>query len=170
MFRNKLTLWSRALLERLPVVRPLDSFPVFYGTRRFITELTRALHQFPILSQTNPVHITASHFSKIHPYIIHPPLCLPSDLFSSGFPTSNLYAFLFSTIRPTCPAHLILLHLIILIILGEEYNSTKLLVMQFLHSPVTSSLFGPNIKQFTLNNNNKQNKLHGLSPRANYTD
>jgi hypothetical protein len=40
-----LTLWSWALLERSPVVRPLDSFPV-YGTRRFNTEFTRSLHLF----------------------------------------------------------------------------------------------------------------------------
>jgi hypothetical protein len=36
--------WSWALLERPPVVRALDSFPAFYGTRRFITAFTRALH------------------------------------------------------------------------------------------------------------------------------
>jgi hypothetical protein len=35
---------------------------------------------------------------------IHLRLGLPSDLFPSGFPTNNLYTFLFSPIRATCPA------------------------------------------------------------------
>jgi hypothetical protein len=33
-----------ALLESPPVVNPLDSFPAFYGTQRFITTFTRAVH------------------------------------------------------------------------------------------------------------------------------
>jgi hypothetical protein len=44
---------------------------------------------------------------------------LPSGLLPSGFPTNILYAFLFPHIHDTFPAHLILLDLIILIILGE---------------------------------------------------
>jgi hypothetical protein len=36
--------WSWALLEKLPLVQPLKNFPAFYGTRRFITVFTRALH------------------------------------------------------------------------------------------------------------------------------
>jgi hypothetical protein len=49
-------------------------------------------------------------------------LCLPSGLFHSGFPTNILYALLFTPIRATCPAHLIILDLIFLIVAGEEYK------------------------------------------------
>jgi hypothetical protein len=52
----------------------------------------------PILSQTNPLHITTSYFSKIHRNIKKKNLRLshPSGLTPSGFPTINLHAFLFS--------------------------------------------------------------------------
>jgi hypothetical protein len=56
---NYLTLWSWALLERPPVVMPLDSFPAFCGPRRFNTEFTRALHLF--LSQAWPIQSTSPH-------------------------------------------------------------------------------------------------------------
>jgi hypothetical protein len=32
--------WSRALLEKPPIVQLLENFPAFYGTRRFITAFT----------------------------------------------------------------------------------------------------------------------------------
>jgi hypothetical protein len=52
---------------------------------------------------------------------------LPSGLFPAGFPTNIIIAF-----RATCPVNLILLDLIILIILGEEYEAP--------HSAVFSNL------------------------------
>jgi hypothetical protein len=55
--------------------------------------------------------------------ITHLRLGLPSGLFTSGFPTNNLYALFSSPICATWSANLILLDLIVLIILGEEYKS-----------------------------------------------
>jgi hypothetical protein len=54
----------------------------------------------------------------------HLPLGLSSGLFPSGFPTNILYASPSPPhpIHGTCPAHLILLDMIILIIFGEEYK------------------------------------------------
>jgi hypothetical protein len=40
----RLTPWSLALPERPPVAKPLKNFPIYYGTQRFITVFTRALH------------------------------------------------------------------------------------------------------------------------------
>jgi hypothetical protein len=52
---NQLTPRSRALPENLTVPQ-LGKVPEFYGTRRFIAALTRALQLSTILSQMNPVH------------------------------------------------------------------------------------------------------------------
>ena len=55
-----------------------------------------------------------SHFLKIHLNIIlHLRLGLPNGLFSSGFPTKTLYTPLPSSTRATCPAHLIIIIIII---------------------------------------------------------
>jgi hypothetical protein len=101
-------------------VQLLKNFPAFYGTRRFITVFTRALYwslsgDRSILFLLRSIIILSTHL-RLRP---------PSGLFSSGFPTNILYAFLLSPIRATYPAHLILLDLIILIMLGEEYKLIK---------------------------------------------
>ena len=50
-------------------------------------------------------------------------------------------------------AHPILLYLITRIVLGEEYRSLSTSLCSLLHSPVTSSLLGPNILISTLFSN-----------------
>ena len=61
-----------------------------------------------------------------------------------------MYATLFSPIRATFPSHLILLDLFTLLIFSEQYRSVSSSLCSFLHSPVTSSLLGPNVLLNTL--------------------
>ena len=116
-----LTSWCRVLLEKLTGLQ-LVKFPAFYGTRRFITTLMSVRHLS--LSWASPIQSTYPHPTSWRSILIlstHVRLGLPSGLFPSGFATKTLYAPLSSTIRATCPAHLILLAFITHTILGEEF-------------------------------------------------
>src|SRR5215510_9655971 len=141
-----LTPWCRDLLEKLTGLQLVKKFPAFYGTRRFITALTSVRHLS--LSWANPIQSTYPHPTSWRSILIlstHLCLGLPSGLFPSGFPTKTLYTPLFSPIRATCLAHLILRDFIAQTILSEDHRSLSFSLCIFLHSPVTSSLLLPNI-------------------------
>ena len=145
------------LLEKLIVLQLVMKFPAFHGTRRFITTLTSVRHLS--LSWANPIQSIYPHPTSWRSVLIlstHLRLGLPSGLFPSGFHTKTLYAPLSSPIRATCPAHLILLDFITRKILGEEYRSLSSSLCSLLHSPVTSSLLGPNILLNTMFSNRPQ--------------
>ena len=141
-----LTPWCRVLLEKLTGLQLVKKFPAFHETRRFITALTSVRHLS--LSWTNPIQSIYPHPTSWRSILIlstHLRLGLPSGLLPSCFPTKTLYTTLSSPMHATCPAHLILLDFITRTILGEEYKSFSSSLCNLLHSPVTSSLLGPNI-------------------------
>ena len=116
-----------------------------------------------ILNQPNPVHIYTSYPLEIHPNIIRPSMPRsPQWSLSFRFPHQDPIHPLSLPIRATCPAHLILLDFITSTILGEEYKSFSSSLCNLLHSPVTSSLLGPNIFLNTL----FSNTLSFLSSRS----
>jgi len=106
-----------------------------------------------ILGQPNPVHIPTSHLLEIHPNI-HPSTSRsPRWSPSLRFPYQDPIHPLSSPIRATCPVHFILLDFITRTILGEDYKSFSYSLCNLLHSPITSSLLGPNILLNTIFSN-----------------
>ena len=99
----------------------------------------------PIVGQPNPVHIPTFHLLEIHPNIIY--LSTPRSpqwSLSLRFPHQDPIHPLSLPICATCPAHFILLDFITRTVLGEEYKLFSSSLCNLLHSPVTSSLLGPN--------------------------
>jgi len=95
-----------------------------------------------ILSQISAV----PHYLKIRTNIIRPsPLGSLSCLFPSNFPTKALFGSLLCPIPATRLAHLILLDFIIPIIFGGECGLSSISLCNLFHSPLTSSILGPNI-------------------------
>ncbi|KDR16139.1 hypothetical protein L798_10030 [Zootermopsis nevadensis] len=97
-----------------------------YRSRRFITELTKALRWTlswadKIQSPSTPI------YHRSHPTLSsHLHLGFPSDLFPSGFPTNTRCTPIVTSMRATCPTNLILLDLITLTILRERYKILNL--------------------------------------------
>ena len=146
-----LTPRSTVLLEKLTGFQLVKKFPTLYGTRRFITAFTSARQlSLPLASSIQSITPHPTSWKSILILCSHPRLCLPSRVFISGLPIKTLYTPLLSPIRATYPAHLILLDFITRTILGDQYRSLSFSFCYSLHSPVSSSLLGPNILFNTL--------------------
>ena len=127
---------AESFLRSQLVLQLIKKFPAFYGTtRKFITVLTSARHLS--LSWVNSIQSPQPLPTSWRSILIlssHLRLDLPNGLFPSGFPTKTLCTPFPSSIRATCPVHLILLDFITRTILGEEYRSLSSLLCNFLHS------------------------------------
>jgi hypothetical protein len=119
-----LTPCSRLFLEKLTGSQLVKKLPAFCGTRTFIIAVTTARHVH--LSRASSIQSMPPPHTSWRSILIlssHLQLGHSNGLLHSGFPTKTLFTPLFSSIRATCPAHLILLDLIARMILGEAYRS-----------------------------------------------
>jgi hypothetical protein len=136
---------SQVLPEKLTVTQLVKKFPTCYGTWSYITVFTAAHHWSVYWARC--IQFTPSHSVSLRSILmlssdLHSGL--PSRLFPSGFPTKVLYRVFTFPMHATCPTHLIL-DLVILIILGKAYKLWISSSCSLLQLPTTSSLLGPNI-------------------------
>jgi len=107
-----LTLWS-SVFEKLTGSQLVKKFSAFLHNLKVYYRMHTCPPPVPIISQSNPVHIP-------HPTSLRSTLILSSHL--RQVPLSKPCMHL-SSIRATCPAHLILLDLLTRTIFGEGYRS-----------------------------------------------
>jgi len=91
-----------------------------YWTRRFVTVFTKARHW--TLSWASRIQLSPSIPISLRSILMLSSHLRLGGLLHSGLPTKTLRKPIPSPMRVTCPAHFILLDLIILTIFSEEYR------------------------------------------------
>jgi hypothetical protein len=109
---------------------PLKNFEKFLWNSKFHYCAHKSAPSVPTLSQINHKSIALRPILILS---IHLCLGVHSGLFAYGFPTNNLHALLFFSVRATCPSHLTLLDLTILVILSEVYKLWSCETYSFLY-------------------------------------
>ena len=113
LWSAELTAWSEVLLQLV------KQFQEFCTTRRYMHYRDNENPPpVPVLCHINPP--TSSQTISLRYILISSPSTprFSKCLFSSNFLTKTLYSALVSPVRATCPAHLILSHLIIRVMFG----------------------------------------------------
>ena len=128
-----------------------DIIPSILWNPKVHYRIHKCLPPVPLMSQLDSVHTPTSYSLKIHLSIILPSMPgSPRWSLSLRFPHQNpVYASPLPCTR-YMPQPSILFNFITWTILGEEYGSFSSSLCSFPHSPVTSSLLGPNILLSTL--------------------
>ncbi|XP_032457701.1 uncharacterized protein LOC116738656 [Nasonia vitripennis] len=142
----------------LPAVRDFFFYMAF-GTRKFIASSTQGFHA--ALSCVNPTQDAPLRSTPTRPITTrsaftlssHLRLGLPTGRVTIGLPFMTRAAVRSSPILATCPAHPNLRDFIILLIFGDAYRLCNSSLCSLLHSPVSSSFFGPYIFRKTLFSN-----------------
>jgi len=131
----------------------VKKFPASYGNRRFTIVFTTTHHWS--LSWSRCVQSTSSHSISVRSVLIlssHLRPHLPSGIFPSDFRRKFCMHYSYP-INATFRAHLILLDVTTLIIFVEAWKLRSSSLCSFLQPPVTSSLFGPNVRLSSLFSN-----------------
>jgi hypothetical protein len=96
-----------SLFEKPPAMQLLKDFPIFHGTRRFITVFRKAVHWS--LSWATSIQSVPLHTISLRSILIlstHLRLGLPIGLFPSGFPAkSYMHSASPHSCYMSCPSH-----------------------------------------------------------------